>query len=125
MPESSDISPTPRRIHDPLAKFPREVRDAYARFQSTGDASAVDTVVLAVVRDFIPKHIAPPADQPLADTARLMADLGFDSLAIAETVFFLEDLFAVKISNAEIMQVSTVAELRAFVRAKLAAGSLR
>jgi acyl carrier protein len=113
---------TPRRPHDPLAKFPREVRDAYTRYQTSGDASAVDTVVLAVVRDFIPKHLAPPADRPLDDNARLMADLGFDSLAIAETVFFLEDLFAVKISNAEIMQVSTVAELRAFVRAKLASG---
>ena len=95
------------------------MRDAYARFQNSGGPSDVDIVVLAVVRDFIPKHVAPPASQPLADDAKLMADLGFDSLAIAETVFFLEDLFAVKISNAEIMQVSTVAELRAFVRAKL------
>jgi len=115
----------PRRTHDPLAKFPGEIRDAYARAQASGDAAAVDTVVLAVVRDFIPKHVAPPADQPLPDSARLMADLGFDSLAIAETVFFLEDLFDVKISNAEIMQVSTVAQLRAFVRAKLAERAAR
>lgn len=122
MPEPSDLSTPSRRPHDPLAKFPREVRDAFARFKSEGDTSAVDTVVLAIVRDFIPKHVAPPADKPLADDARLMADLGFDSLAIAEVVFFLEDLFLVKISNAEIMQVSTVAELRAFIRAKLAAG---
>jgi acyl carrier protein len=113
-------SSSPRRTQDPLAKFPREVRDAYTQYQTAGDASAVDTVVLAVVRDFIPRHVAPPADQPLADDAKLMADLGFDSLAIAETVFFLEDLFDVKISNAEIMAVSTVAELRSFVRAKLA-----
>ena len=123
MPESSDLPPSSRRPHDPLAKFPREVRDAFARFKSSGDTSAVDTVVLAIIRDFIPKHVAPPADQPLADSARLMADLGFDSLAIAEVVFFLEDLFSVKISNAEIMQVGTVAELRAFVRTKLATNS--
>jgi acyl carrier protein len=121
----SDPSSSPRRPHDPLARFPGEVRDAYARFQTSGDAAAVDTVVLAVVRDFIPRYVAPPAGQPLADSAKLMADLGFDSLAIAETVFFLEDLFDVKISNAEIMQVSTVAELRAFVRAKLAARPAR
>lgn len=117
----TDSSSTqPRRPHDPLAKFPQEVRNAYARYKTSGDTSAIDTVVIAVVRDFIPKHVAPPAGQPLADNAKLMADLGFDSLAIAETVFFLEELFAVKITNAEIMSVSTVAELRAFVRAKLA-----
>lgn len=121
----TDPSSSPRRAHDPLAKFPREVREAYERAQSSADPAAVDTVVLAVVRDFIPKHVAPPADQPLPDSARLMGDLGYDSLAIAETVFFLEDLFDVKISNAEIMQVSTVSELRAFVRAKLAGRSAR
>ena len=120
----TDPSSSPRRPHDPLAKFPQEVRDAYSRCKTSGDPDAVDTVVLAVVRDFIPKHVAPPADQPLADHAKLMADLGYDSLAIAETVFFLEDLFNVKISNEEIMKVSTVAELRAFVRAKLAVCTL-
>lgn len=121
MPVSSDSSSSAsRRSADPLLKFPREVRDAHARFKSEGDAAALDAVVLAVVRDFIPKHLAPHADCPLADEARLMADLGFDSLAIAETVFFLEDLFEVKISNAEIMQVGTVGELRGFVRQKLA-----
>jgi acyl carrier protein len=120
MSEPSDISSSQRPAPDPLAKFPQPVRAAYALYQANGDAAALDTVVMAVVRDFIPRHLAPPVEQPLADSARLMADLGFDSLAIAETVFFLEDLFGVKISNAEIMEVSTVAELRAFIRAKLA-----
>jgi acyl carrier protein len=125
MPEPTDQTPAKRRAHDPLAKFPGEIRDAYARFKNSGDVSALDTVVLAVVRDFIPRHVAPPANQPLPDNAKLMADLGFDSLAIAETVFFLEDLFNVKISNEEIMQVSTVAELRAFIRGKLAENPAR
>ena len=81
---------------------------------------ALDHVVIGVVRSFIPKQVAPAPDQPLVETARLMEDLGFDSLAVAETVFFLEDLFKVKISNEEIMQVRTVVELRAFVRQKIA-----
>lgn len=125
MSESTDQPPTTRRVNDPLAKFPQNVRDAYALYKSSGNTNAIDIVVLAVVRDFIPKHHAPPAGQPLPENARLMADLGYDSLAIAETVFFFEDLFDVKISNKEIMGVSTVGELRAFVRGKLASSSAR
>ncbi len=109
------------RVHDPLEKFPDDVRRAYGHYQSTRDPEALDVVVLAVVRDYIPKHAAPPPGQDLAEHLRLMTDLGFDSLAIAELVFFLEDLLKVKISNDEILRVSTVGELRSFVREKLAA----
>lgn len=124
-PEMSTKSapPVPRRAHDPLGKFPDAVRAAYTRYRENGDNEAVDAVVLAVVRDYVPKTIELPPENPLPDSARLIADLGFDSLAISETVFFLEDLFKVRITNAEIMQVRTVGELRAFVRQKLSAAS--
>lgn len=102
-------------LPDPLARFPQSVRDEHARFLSTGDASALDTVVLAVVRRFQSK----PLDLP--DSARLIGDLGFDSLTLAEIVFFLEDLYQVSISNEELMRITTIGELRAFIRVKVAA----
>jgi acyl carrier protein len=105
---------------DPLARFPAAVREAHAHYRATGDPDAVDTVVLAVIRDFLPRKVGIPAEQPLPDHARLMQDLGYDSLAIAETVFFLEDLYPVSIRNEEILELSTVGDLRTFVRRKLA-----
>jgi acyl carrier protein len=112
-------TPAPRRKIDPLGKFPEPIKAAYARFQQTGDAEALDQVVMAVVRDFIPKnHPLPPG--PLPENGRLMPDLGFDSLALSETIFFLEDLFSVRISNEEIIGVRTIGELRQFLRNKLA-----
>jgi acyl carrier protein len=106
--------------HAPLARFPADVRDAFAHFLAGGDVGALDTVLFAVVRDFLPRK-NPVAAGPLPENARLIEDLGFDSLAIAEIVFFMEDLFSIKISNAEIQQVGTVGQLRAFVLRKFAA----
>jgi acyl carrier protein len=104
---------------NPLARFPAGVSDAFAHFLAVGDVEALDTVLFAVVRDFLPKK-NPAAAGPLPGNARLIEDLGFDSLAIVEIGFFMEDLFQIKISNAEIEQVRTIGELRAFVLRKFA-----
>jgi acyl carrier protein len=105
----------PAAVETLLRHFPEDVRGAYVRLQETGDPGAADTLVLAIVADHMPH-----AEAELVDTASLVADLGFDSVAIAEMVFFIEDLLQVNVTNAEILRVRTVSELRAFVRLKLA-----
>jgi len=67
------------------------------------------------VRDYMPR----PDNSVLTDQMRLIEDLGYDSLAVAETVFFLEDLLEVRIENKELVQVHTVGELRSFVTRKV------
>ena len=44
-----------------------------------------------------------PGGAELRSDMKLMEDLGYDSLAVAETVFFFEDLFKVRIQNTELM----------------------
>lgn len=102
--------------------FPENVQLAYTRFLETKVPADADVVVLAIMLDHVPDRKRRP-ETPPPDTAGLIADLGFDSVAITEMVFFLEDLFQVRISNEEILKVRTVGDLRAFVRQKLATQS--
>lgn len=109
---------------DRLKHLPPEARTAFQRFQADGDPSALDVLVLAILDDFIPRAPAAPLAQ-LPGTTYLIDDLGFDSLAITEVVFFTEDLFGIAITNEEIVQVRTLDDLRRFVRAKVAARPAR
>ncbi len=118
---SSAPAPSAGDAADTLVRhFSAEVRDAYLRFRADRHAEDADLVVLAVVQDHIPKAQRQPGVSP-ADHQQLMADLGFDSVTITEMVFFIEDLFQVRIANEEIMRVRTVGDLRAFIRQKLVA----
>jgi acyl carrier protein len=98
--------------------FPEPVREAYARFVQHREPGDADVVVMAIMLDHMPDKEAARGMTP-QDSQTLVADLGFDSVAITEMVFFLEDLFHVRISNDEILRVKTVGDLRAFVRRKL------
>jgi len=96
-----------------------EARDAYERFRTTGDIEALRLVILAAVRDFMPKRNLGASAIELRGEMKLMEDLGYDSLAVAETVFFFEDLFKVRIHNTELLNVRTIGELQKFVIQKL------
>ncbi len=113
MAEPASISPSQ------LAKFPASVKEAYARYQATRDPEAVQLIVMAALHDFLPGSDGGNVPMP-EDHQRLIEDLGYDSLAVAETVFFLEDLFDVKIGSEDLLKLETVGELRAFVAEKLA-----
>ena len=116
-------NPTTPPVCDPVEKLrrlPPGALENFRQFRATGDETALAALIFVVLYDFLPQKSKTGASS-WPDTARLIEDLGFDSLAIAETVFFFEDLFCISISNEEILQVRTVGELRAFVQRKLAA----
>lgn len=103
----------------PLASFPPEVRDAHARWLAERDPAALDVVVLAIVAHHRTSRARSPEAMP--ETARLIEDLGYDSLTLAEIVFFIEDVFQVTISTEDLRKIATIADLRAYIRAKVAA----
>jgi len=103
----------------PLASFSAAVRDAHARWLVDRGPADLAAVVIAIVAYHRPDRarLEKPDDMP--EDARLIEDLGFDSLALAEIVFFIEDLYKVSISNDDIRRIATVADLRAFVLEKV------
>ena len=90
--------------NEKLRHLPPAARAAFQRFQSTRDARELDVVIFAILEDFIPRQREKSVAEHPGDT-RLMDDLGFDSLALTEIIFFSEELFNITISNEEILQV--------------------
>jgi len=121
-PAAQALPPTDQE--DRIKHLPAEARTAFQRFQATRAPADLDPVILAILADFIPRPPARPLAALPGDT-RLIDDLGFDSLAITEVVFFTEDLFGISISNEEIVRVRSLADLRGFIQAKVAAGPAR
>jgi acyl carrier protein len=124
MPPSAPLSRAPSSVASERAEgirhLPAEARAAFQRFQNAGDPAALDCVIFAILDDFVPR----PPGSPIAALpggTRLTDDLGFDSLAITEVVFTIEDLFNISISNQEIIHVRTLDDLRGFVRRKVPA----
>ena len=104
-----------------LKHLPEPARAAFQQFQANGNPATLDPVIFAILEDFIPQTPATPMPE-LPLTSRLIEDLGFDSLAITEVVFFTEDLFGITISNEEIIQVRTLGDLRSFIHRKVTPG---
>ncbi len=103
---------------DRIKHLPVEARAAFHRFQTGGEPAALDPVIFAILEDFIPRAPAAPLAS-LPGSTKLIDDLGFDSLAITEVVFFTEDLFGISITNEEIIQVATLDDLRGFIHRKV------
>jgi acyl carrier protein len=122
--KSSTLTPVALSTASPdreasLRHLPAGARAAFVQFQAEGDPAMLDPVVVAILEDYIPR----PPVRPLAElpgSTQLIGDLGFDSLAITEVVFFAEDLFGISIKNEEIIQVHTLDDLRGFIRRKVA-----
>jgi 3-hydroxyacyl-[acyl-carrier-protein] dehydratase len=106
-----------------LARFPAEILLAFERYRGSGEPEALGVLIAAAVVDYRPAESGPPPS--VADGTRLFEDLSYDSVAVAELVFFFEDLFDLTISNEDIMGVRTVGDLRACLERKLGSRTVR
>lgn len=74
--------------------------------------------ILAVVRREI-YEVQPDAPRDIPESAAFRADLGFDSLELAEYVARMEQAFRVEVPDEEWQSLSTLARVADYIQARL------
>lgn len=109
------MDPTKDEASDALTDLPESLRAPLQAFQKSRSPESLDALVRAALADFAPN----PVSQSIDDRMEFVRDLGLDSLAVAEFAFFFEDSLDLKITNAQLAQLKSVGDLKAFLMERL------
>lgn len=101
-----------------LTGFPPETVEAALRLQSEGTFEAIAAMLPGMIAFHLPRG-APKPPLHLADDLRLSQDLGLDSLSLTEMAFKMDELLGLAIETSEVIGITTVGELKAFLKRKL------
>jgi len=95
--------------------LPESLQGPLLRFVESQSEKDLSTLIHAALSDFSGQAL--PSELP--EDANFIQDLGLDSLAITEFVFFFEDVFNLKISNDDLASLGTVGALKGYLLEKL------
>ena len=101
--------------NEAIQELPAELQEVLRRYDISRTDNDLDEVVFAVLRDLKPSLLF----ANISDETNFIGDLGLDSLAIAEFVFFFEDVFSIRITNKELSEMKSLGELKSFLKEKL------
>jgi acyl carrier protein len=108
---------------DTLSSLDPPARDAHALWCERRDSAALDLALFALLEHHRPTLPRSTTEAGLvAGDSRFIADLGYDSLLLAELALLVEDLFDVQLTTADLRGIVTVADLRAHLHSRLSAG---
>lgn len=109
---------TEANIRHELRGFPERTVETVVTLKHTPSTDLLQRAVIEILAFYLPSGAQTDlTDQ--APTARLREDLGVDSLTFAEAAFKMEELFRVRIENAELAKIKTLGELQVFAETKL------
>lgn len=114
----SFLAKTPNGIRAEMLGMPEQTIDAMLQFHAEPSMANLR----AILPGMISWHLSPNAKSlpsPLEPGHKLREHLGLDSLALAEMAFKLDELLEVPIETHEVSEVSTIADLEAFLSKKL------
>lgn len=107
-------------ITSALKRCSDETVAAALRIQDRIDESDLDAVIRGVLARDLQEERVPFLPAATGDS-RLVEDIGMDSFGMIEVVMTAEEVFGVSVSNEEMKGITTLGELKSFLRAKLEA----
>ena len=110
------MSPSFDENDDAFLDLPEGIKNALRNYGATRESTELDAVIFAVLKDLG----ADMQPESITNETNFVDDLGLDSLAIAEFVFFFEDIFKIKITNESLAKMRTLGALKRFLKNELA-----
>lgn len=119
---SAEIEARVAKAKEMLVGYPAETVDAAERFFRENAAEALDRLVVGVIAYHRPAKSKEATGDTVAleGSAKLVEDLGFDSLAMVEMSFLLDELLGLRLSDDEMRALRTIDDVRGAVRMRAA-----
>lgn len=102
-----------KSVHPRLVGFPQSVQDRYVSYQQSPNPGDLSAFVLGALGFLSEDDEGVEALGEAPDEVKLEDRLVIDSLAVAELMFLLEDLFSFKIDDERMREMVTFGDLRA------------
>lgn len=106
-----------QQLKESLKRCTPETMEAAIAFRTTGDVSAIPTVVLGIIEKFIEPEKKELLKNP-SDDMVLAEELNLDSISMLEIALCVEGATGVAISNEELQSLRTYGDVKNFIAKK-------
>ena len=104
-------------IDSQLRGYPVATVTAANGLRSASTTNEIEAFLLALLSFFLPAGTSSTPAEQRSDLL-LRDELGLDSLALAEAMFKIEDLFGIRVENEELAELRTLADARTLLTGK-------
>lgn len=105
-------------LRDALRRCSEQTIEKAVEFRKTGNPELVGPVVMGIIERFLePEKRAALKSAP--DSAKMIEDLGLDSLTMVEIVLAVEDAVGMSIDNDDIQKLKTLGDIKNYIKEKV------
>ncbi|HUI05397.1 MAG TPA: phosphopantetheine-binding protein [Verrucomicrobiae bacterium] len=105
-------------LKEGLRRCSAKTVEAAVRYRETKDLTAIPQIVYGILERYQPATAAIKLSEA-NENARLIEDIGLDSLTLLEIVLSIEEILTLRIENEELREIRTIGQLNQFLHAKI------